>query len=60
MIKDFELKGRFIFSKRIFGLGFHFELKPPYAMFEINWALKIDLIWIRFWIESIKKKSSTL
>ena len=55
MTKDFELRGRFIFSKRILGLGVHFEIKPPYAMLEISWSFKIDLIWIRFWIEGIKK-----
>lgn len=55
MIKDFELKGRLLFSNRIFGLGFHFQFKPAFATFETNWFLIIDLIWIRFWIESIKK-----
>lgn len=53
MIKDFKLRDRFILSKRVFGLGFIFELKPVCTTVEVNWLLKIDLIWIRFWIESI-------
>lgn len=54
MIKDFDFRARFCFSKRIFGFGFYVEINPVCSTVQINWVLKIDLIWIRFWIESIK------
>ena len=54
--KDFNYSGRFITSKKIFGLGCILEFNPPYGMIEINWILKIDLLFIRFWIESLKDR----
>jgi hypothetical protein len=56
MIKDFNYSGRLIFSKTILGFGFILEFNPPFGGIEINWILKIDLIWIRFWIESLKRR----
>jgi hypothetical protein len=53
--KDFNYVGRLITSRKIFGLGCLLEFNPPYAMIKINWILKIDLLFIRFWIESLKK-----
>ena len=55
MIKDFNYKGRFIISKTILGFGFILEFKPPFACIEVNWILKIDLLYLRFWIESVKE-----
>lgn len=55
MIKDFELKGRFIFSKKMFGLGILLEFDPVSSVCKSNWLLRADFFWFRFWIESIKK-----
>jgi len=52
MSKDFRLEGRICFSKRPFGLGIILELNPPYGRFEVFWVLKVDLIFIRFWVEN--------
>jgi len=37
------------------GLGVIFKLHPLFGNVEINWILEIDLLCIRFWIESLKK-----
>lgn len=56
MMKDFILSGRLIFSKRPMGLGILLEFNPPFLAFEVFWVLKIDLIFIRFWIENRSEK----
>ena len=54
--KDFNYSGRFIMSKKIFGLGCILEFNPSFGMIEINWVLKIDLLFIHFWIECLKHR----
>ena len=52
MNKDFRLDGRICFSKKPIGLGIGLELNPPYVMYKVFWIFKIDLIFIRLWIEN--------
>ena len=40
-------------DKKPFGIGFHFDIRQPYAGIPILFTLAIDLIWIRFyWIRN--------
>lgn len=58
MSKDFRFEGRFIFSKKPMGFGVILELNPPYLSFPVFWVLKVDLLFIRFWIENRSTKAN--
>ena len=52
MIKDLILKNneaRIIVSKTFFGVGFGIDFCNAITFRKINWELRIDLFFIRFW-----------